>query len=319
MPKSIVYSILATIFVIALAILYVLKKAFTKEAFVMMLTLNKKYFFLAFLCMFLYHTFDNLRLFTLSKAVGIKYNFLYGYIVSFINTFGSTITPAHTGGEFMSIYTLARKGGKLHKILSVVTMKTLTGSVFFIIAFPFALYDAYKNPKQAVELLGLLLIFFVGFGLIYVVLRTFLRKKNSKSPFWIKVKYTINKYIVTTKIFLKHKKIHLVLATIFSVSLYISFLFVGVFLLYAFGAKVNLLESFLSQLILVYAIFISPTPGGSGIGEIGGLSVFESYLEPYILGIFVIVWRFVSQYLSALIGGILLLLFVFIDTKKYRN
>ncbi len=319
MPRSIFYSLITTIFIITLAVIYVLKKAFTKEALVAMLTLNKKYFFLAFLCMLLYHTFDNLRLFVLSKAVGLRYNFMYGYIISFINTFGATITPAHVGGEFISIYTLARKGGKLHKVLGIVTMKTLTGLAFFIIAFPFMLYNAYQKPKQAIEVFILLLIFFLGFGFFYALFKILLKKEKSNSPFWIRVKYTIKRYIIITKIFLRYKKTYITLATIASICLYLSFIFVAVFLLSAFGAQANFGDAFFSQLLLIYAIFVSPTPGGSGIGEIGGLSVFEAFLEPYLVGIFVIVWRFISQYLSAAIGGILLLLLVFIDTKNYRN
>jgi len=60
--------------------------------------LKKRYLLLSALFLFLYHTFDNIRLFLLSRAVGLKYSFRYGYSMSLINTFGATVTPAHAGG-----------------------------------------------------------------------------------------------------------------------------------------------------------------------------------------------------------------------------
>ncbi len=217
MPRSIIYGLLSTICVVTLAVIYIVKKTFTKEAILAIFLLDKKYFLLSFLCMFFYHTFDNLRLFILSKAVGIKYSFLYGYVISFINTFGATITPAHLGGEFVSLYTLARKGGRLHKVMEIVTMKTLTGLAFFVLAFPFMVYSVYQKPKQAIELFAILMLFLVGFSVFYVLLRAFLRNSKSSSPFWIRVKYTIKRYIVLTKLFLKHKKIYITIATISSI------------------------------------------------------------------------------------------------------
>lgn len=164
MHRSIFYGILLTLLFVLGSLLYILKKFFTKDFFLVFLQVDKKYLLLSLLSMFLYHTFDNLRLFILSRAMNLSYPFLYGYVVSFINTFGATITPAHMGGEFMSMYTLSRKGGKLHKVMSIVTMKTLTGTAFFLLALPYALYHLYRNPTHSLRIILILVFFFLLFS-----------------------------------------------------------------------------------------------------------------------------------------------------------
>ncbi len=319
MYRSLFYGFVFTLLLVSLTVLYILKKTFTKDFFSVLLLLEKRYVLLSLLSVFLYHTFDNIRLFVLSRAMGLKYSFLYGYVISFINTFGATITPAHVGGEFMSFYTLMRKGGRLHKVMGVVTMKTLTGSSFFLLAFPLMVYNLYKNPRQALDLLVLIAVVLLIFGGGYLLLRLFLKKNTSNSPFWLKVKYTIKRYIIITRLFLRSKKVYIGLALLSSLLLYLSFLAIGAFLLKAFEEGVGFFKGMFVQLALLYAIFVSPTPGGSGVGELGGLSVFALFLEPHLLGLFVILWRFISQYLSAIIGGVLLSMLIFIDARRYKN
>jgi uncharacterized protein (TIRG00374 family) len=89
-------------------------------------------------------------------------------------------------------------------------------------------------------------------------------------------------------------------------------------LLKAFGVKVSILKIYLLELPLVYAIFSSPSPGGSGVGELGAAAVFQDLIPPALIGLFVILWRFFSQYFSALVGGILFTLIVLEDLKEKR-
>ena len=318
MYRSILYGSFLTLLIVFATFYYILKKTLSKEIFGVLLLIDKRYLLFSLLCMFFYHTFDNLRLFILSRAMGIKYSFTYGYVISFINTFGATITPAHVGGEFMSLYTVSRKGGQFHKVMSVVTMKTITGLAFFVVFLPFTLYSLLNNLSQAMELVKLLVIVFLLAGISYGVFRFFL-KRNSQKGLGVKIRNTLKRYLVSMKIFLRDKKLSLVLATLSSVLLYLSFLGVGVFLVKAFNSEVDALRIFLDQLFLVYALFISPTPGGSGVGELGALSVFAPFIDSMLLGVFSILWRFISQYLSALIGGILFLILLVIDAKRFKT
>ena len=77
----------------------------------------------------------------------------------------------------------------------------------------------------------------------------------------------------------------------------------------------NWLEIYLIQLPLIYAIFSSPTPGGSGVGELGAAAIFTGLLPENLLGVFIILWRFFSQYLGATIGGFLFISILLKDLK----
>jgi uncharacterized protein (TIRG00374 family) len=70
------------------------------------------------------------------------------------------------------------------------------------------------------------------------------------------------------------------------------------------------------ELPLVYAIFTSPSPGGSGVGELGAAAIFQDLIAPSVIGLFVILWRFFSQYFSAILGGLIFSLYVLRDWKK---
>ena len=319
MYKSIFYGSIITVCIIIATALYILKKTFPKDIISVVFLLEKRYLLFAMLSMFFYHTFDNMRLFVLSRAMGLRYSFLYGYVISLINTFGATVTPAHVGGEFISIYTLMRKGGRLHKVVSVVTMKTITGMSFFIVALPITIYEMYKNPSQAKDLFELIAVVILLTAVIYVFLRVFFKKNSNNGRFISKIKNIFKRYLVTMKIFLRNKKIYILGAVVSSVLLYICFLLVGVFLVKAFNTTADPLSVLLHQLLLVYALFVSPTPGGSGVGELGALSVFAPFLEPLLAGVFALLWRFLSQYLSAILGGILLSILLLIDAKKFKH
>lgn len=309
-----------TLIFIFLSLIYIAKKSLTKEFWLFILHMEKKYFLLSLLFMLLYHTFDNIRLFVLSRAMNIKYSFLYGYIISFINTFGATITPAHMGGEFMSIYTLSRKGGKLHKVISIITMKTLTGAVFFIMALPYLLYHLYRNPSHSLRILMVFAFFLLLILFAYALLRLFSKREVGKnSKITQKIKYTFKRYLVVSKIFLRDKKTSLFIASFSSVLLYLCFLSSGAFLIKGLNKEANFLPLIEHQLILLYAIFLSPTPGGSGVGEVGALYAFEVFLDVGLLGGFSLFWRFITQYLSAIIGGICLFILLLRDSKGFKN
>ncbi|WP_448587830.1 flippase-like domain-containing protein [Thermocrinis sp.] len=311
------YGIFITVVILFVSLIYVIKKTLSREMFDVFLHLDKRFVLLSFLSMFLYHTFDNLRLFILSRAMNLRYSFGYGYIVSFINTFGATITPAHVGGEMMSLYTLSRKGAKLHKVMSIVTMKTITGMAFFLMFIPFVVHYFYNNPKTGMKLLAVLLILGLLSAGFYKIGKMFLNRSEKNSSLMLKVRYTLSRFLIVSKLFLRHKKVHLALATINSILLYICFLLSGAFLVKAFEQSVSFYEAFYSQIMLLYAIFLSPTPGGSGVGEVGGLEVFSTLIESSTVGIFVILWRFITQYMSAILGGVLFFLLFLKDSKGY--
>ena len=303
MRKTFIYGTLLLVSVLLVSFMYIFFKTFTKETVSVLFNLKKRYILLSLFLIFLYHTFDNLRLYLLSRAVNLKYSFLYGYMMSFVNTFGATVTPAHVGGELAAVYMLLRKKASVHKVMSIVTMKTLSGLSFFVLGFPFLVWHFYTRPDLIMPVVKVFVAVVGAFGIGYLLLN-YVFKKNRQRRSVKKFKDTLKKYAFYLQIFGYKRKGYLIGSILSSIALYVCFLLIAPALAKAFGKEEGFWDMFSSQLSLLYAIFVSPTPGGSGVGELGGLAVFATFMEPFELGVFVILWRLISQYISALIGGV---------------
>ncbi len=315
MRKTFVYGTFMLVLILFASFSYIFFKTFTKDTLHVLLNLKRRYLFLSLLFLFLYHTFDNLRLFILSRAVNLKYSFLYGYMMSFVNTFGATVTPAHVGGELAAVYMLLRKGASVHKVMSIVTMKTISGMSFFLLGLPLLGWHLYRHPEEIKPVLEIFLAVLVVSALAYFVVN-FVLKRSQDRPSVKKLKDSLKKYVYYLKIFGYKRRGYFVASVLSSIVLYVCFLLIAPALAKAFGKEESFCDLFLAQISLLYAIFMSPTPGGSGVGELGGLAVFGSFLEPFELGVFVILWRLVSQYLSAFIGGFLFALCLLKDIRQ---
>ncbi len=318
MYKKFLYSFIFSVTIIFSSILYIINKSVPKNILKVIFSIDKKYLFLSLIMAFLFYTFDNLRTFIIARAVGVKYSFFYGYIVAFTNSFGATVTPFYVGGELLPFYTLKRIKSEIYQIMSIVTLKGFSGLSFYIIFFPFTVYSILQNPHKAKEvfiffLFILIITFFVFvfWQLIFKKELKFLNKEILRT-----IKYTLLKYLIICRNFFKEKKKVFLIVLALSLCMYSSLLFTGIFLVKAFNDNASIKEVFLAQLPLIYAIFMSPTPGGSGIGEIGALSVFNTFINVNYIGIFAILWRIISQYLGASIGGILFLLMLLKDIYK---
>ena len=279
--------------------------------------LNFPYLILAIFLLFLYHTFDVLRLKTIAEGFKIKYPISYAYKMSFIMTFASTVTPAHLGGELAVFYLIGRLGFRKTRIFGTVLFKTLSGMSFFVISTPILVFYAISKPFILKKIMVLLLIF-IFFSIISIPFIKWL-KKMEPSERQRKLKKRIKFYCLSLIYFWRYKKKEFIMASIYSILLYLTFLNFAPLLLYGFNVKVNLLDIYMLELPLIFAIFSSPSPGGSGVGELGGIAIFEQLIPVSLIGLFVILWRLISQYLSAFIGGILLSQLLYEDIKKTKG
>jgi len=278
-----------------------------------LLKIDIKYLLFTFIIFFLYHFLDAIRLKTIAEAYKIKYSYLYAFITSLIATFGATVTPAHIGGELIIFFMLKRLGIKNHKIMATIMFKTVSGFSFFIVALPIILIYSISNTLFLRKILVLSLIFIIFLILSLPIL--FFFKKWKKAGFSRSLKL----YCYSLLYFWRYKKKAFLKACFYSILLYFTFLNYAPALLKAFNIDFNLWKIYILQLPLIYAIFSSPTPGGSGVGELGGIAIFNGIIPTSILGLFIILWRFFSQYLGALLGGILFTLIIFLDMKKFKR
>ena len=318
MYKNILYGLFFTITIIFFSFLYVLNKSIPTNFSQIIYLINKKYLFLSLCALLFFHTFDNLRICIIARTIGLNYPFLYGYIITLINSFGATITPYFLGGELLLFYTLKRVGVEIYQIMYIATLKFIASIFFYVIFLPFTIHSLLNNLREAKEIIFLLFliilvttILFTLWKLIFKRGLEFMNKEILRS-----IKYTLSKYLTICQSFFEQKKKVFLIILMLTLFMYNSLFLTGTFLVKAFNEKIFIKKIFLTQLPLFYAIFMSPTPGGSGIGEIGALSIFDNFIGADFLGIFAILWRIITQYLSAITGGILFLLLIIKDAYK---
>jgi hypothetical protein len=78
-------------------------------------------------------------------------------------------------------------------------------------------------------------------------------------------------------------------------------------LLYGLGIQVPVMKAIILQLVLTYLLVFVPTPGASGVAELGGFSLFALICPKELLGVYVLLWRFFAFYISVIIGGFVLI------------
>jgi hypothetical protein len=65
-----------------------------------------------------------------------------------------------------------------------------------------------------------------------------------------------------------------------------------------------ILESFFFQILIAIIMMIPLTPGSSGVTELSTSSLYALIIPSGMIGIFVILWRFVTFYLNIILGAI---------------
>jgi len=78
-------------------------------------------------------------------------------------------------------------------------------------------------------------------------------------------------------------------------------------ILLGLGKPVPYFQAVIWQFVIQMIIVYLPLPGGSGAAELGLASLFVYFVPPSVLGIFVLVWRLLTYYVSLFFGGLIAL------------
>lgn len=307
LKEVLIYSISLIVIIVASIVFIALKTSKGLKA-IKLVKINYSFIIPALLFLFFFHLFDAIRLKEISKAFNITYRLDYGLATSFANTFGATITPFHIGGELITFYMLGRKRVKFHKISVIVTVKAITGTTSFIVLLPFAMYFLGLPHISKLGVLTTAIILILAIMVFYAAF-----KVANKSE---KIRRELKRYLIMLAIFKKRGIKNFILSIVYSLLIYVSFLSITPFIVWALNGEGSFFHLFKKQLFLFYGIFLSPTPGGSGVGEIGSVIVYSENLPETSLIVFALLWRFISQYLSAAIGGLILIYLNIADIIK---
>ena len=68
----------------------------------------------------------------------------------------------------------------------------------------------------------------------------------------------------------------------------------------------KILSTFMVQGVLNFMLYYIPTPGGSGISEGVGYTLFAPLVPSHILGVFLVIWKFLTNYVWTIVGGLII-------------
>lgn len=271
---------------------------------------------------------DILRVQILSKAAGKWMPFRQSADFNLGGLFLGAVTPFQSGGIPLQLYILRRIGLTIGAGGAVIAFRgILTGIVFVLVLPLFLLFFREFLVSSVVRSLGkylmglytvlLLLLLFVllrpgkmkahllSFDL-YLRRRRIVRS-NRFELFYDRLFEQIEEFRRCTKEYFGRKRGLLSAAFLASIGGVLSSSLIAPAILYGLGQSPSIIASFMLAVLLMYVLAFVPTPGASGFAEVGAYSLFLLLADKSALGVFVLLWRFFTLYLGAIIGGVLLL------------
>lgn len=288
--------------------------------------MNPRYLFMSFFFICLSWCFDALRLQILARVVGTKLSFMYGIKAVLAYTFLSNITPSSAGGEPLLFYMLNQKGVSFGKATAIAFLRTIITMMFFVLGGPIIIYfhreflssTSLKMVFDYVAIFLAMTVFF--FAYLYFAPTSARRRMNvvfrylEKIPFFkgrsSRIKQgllqVVDEFKSSLREFIRDGRWQFFLVIFFTAMMITSQFLVAPTILKGLGCDVKILSTFMIQGVLNFMLYYIPTPGGSGVSEGVGYALFAPSVPTHLMGIFLVIWRFLTNYVWTIVGGLLI-------------
>jgi uncharacterized protein (TIRG00374 family) len=229
-----------------------------------------------------------------------------------------------SGGGPFQVYLLYKYGTPIGKGIAITMIRTMLTVLLLSIVVPLSLIIDPSILEQSYFVKGVVKYVFMAIittwaFIAFTVLRPDLIKKMGQAfTIWLKRFKIIKKervlpwsrwiaretdnYSLNIKLSFSTGKWYFVLAVIFSgLHLFTIFSILPCIML-AIGLPFNFTQTIITQAIFMFVLYFIPTPGASGVAEVGGAAIFTTLMAENMAGIMAITWRFFTEYLSIFMG-----------------
>ena len=256
---------------------------------------------------------DGLRTRLLAKTLG--HNLPYSTALDMIaaGMFLAVVTPFQVSGLPYQLW-IFKQDGKIDPGPGTALI-VLRGLLIYIFVFgtaPFALW-VFGIKEQSGFFKAVLIYFLVIASVFFLIFLLSLINPEALTKVirWKKAQRFLAGFVQQMRemrnalgMFFRAKKPAALIATIALSVLSLVFFWSTVpAVLWALGLSFDPLKAFLLQALLQGALLYSPTPGAAGIAEGAGAAVFSSLCPKHLLGVFIVLWRFFTVYMTAIVGG----------------
>lgn len=238
--------------------------------------------------------------------------------------FLAAVTPFQTGGLPVQLYLLKREGVSYGKGTLIILLRAIFYALMMLIVLPFLFpFLIQQYDSTSIKILSKyslivypVIVFIIALVLIKPnIIKRFLYrlafmggKRREKA---VKLIHRLFKEIKEMKDgfwhFVREKKWHSLASFFLTFIAYIPYFFIAPLLLKGMGIDVVFIRIAFLQLVVILFTFFSPTPGATGVSEGVFAIMFLSIVGKGLLGVFTILWRFFTFYLSSIAGGIITL------------
>jgi uncharacterized protein (TIRG00374 family) len=264
-----------------------------------------------------------LRMRILVKSTGRQVPFRNIIKTVYGGYFTGLITPWRAGGvtgEAVFLYIYGLEAGEA---VAVVSFGACISTFLLILFFPLAIWLASRNIDFSVTLQGFVFSA-LGIGLIFLAIvllailkpdaavgktlmrysPSFLKKRGWYRRFLDRLSSEIRTFGLSLRQIVGLGGIKLSVVVVLTLLYWISGFMAIPVALVGLGYGSLFWKAVIAQLVIQILLPFVPTPGSSGIGEVGFLFVYNSILpEVGVAALLTLIWRFIDFYLGLLVGG----------------
>jgi len=249
------------------------------------------------------------------------------------NMFLASITPSMAGGEPVRIYLLNKRGMNLGSATAAVISERLVDAIIVFTMVPLAFFVFYNMPKAHVDpnfsiiskALPIGIFIFALFFIIFLYaiakpektkrfliwinkkISRFRKNKESEHTIITRIKTEVDNFHKGIILFKKEGRVTLIKSIIITVFIWSTGFMVPSMILMGLGFPPYFIESYAAQALLLVIVMMPTTPGSSGLAELGAWGLYGIILtkeEFMYIGIFVILFRFVTYHMNLIAGAI---------------
>ena len=290
-----------------------------------LLAANKLKLLLALFVVFLAWIFDAGRFCALAVAAHEKVSFPLGIALTWLNYFGSAVTPMQSGGGPFQVYALYKKGIPVGKGIAITLMRTMLTILILTLAVPVALMldpgilEGSHFLKGLVSYVFIVILATWAFVIFTIIKPDMIKHLSHSVVMWLRrfkfmksnrtvikmiqwLDREIDNYILNFRIAFNTGKCWVALAVILSALHLLALFSVLPVLMSAVGLPFRYAQTIAVQAVFMFILYFVPTPGASGVAEGGGALLYSILMPSNMAGIMSLICRFFTDYISIFMG-----------------
>lgn len=279
--------------------------------------------FAAWLC-------DAGRFCALAKAAHEHVSLHLGIALTWLNYFGSAVTPMQSGGGPFQVYALYKKGIPVGKGIAITLIRTMLTILILTLAVPIALLldpqilEGSPFLKGLVSYALIVIVIIWSFVAFTILKPELIRKLLRMIVLWLRrfnflhsnrmvikifqwLDKEIDNYILNFRIVFHSGKKWLAAGAALSVLHLLSLFTVLPVLMSAVGLPFRYIQTIAVQAVFMFILYFVPTPGASGVAEGGGALLYSVIMPENMAGVMAIICRFFTDYISIFMGVVIVI------------